>query len=132
MPTYSVLCSECGHIEDKKMTFSDYDRIKEGLLLLECPQCTCGMELNFDPGAVTFVLKDGPSGGWASKAVKENTYRAKHRLDVEKKERDHVFKNKLIPNITGQETGTWREAQAAAGAEGKDTSTYNSFVAQDH
>ena len=97
--------------------------------------------LAFDPGNVNFVLKDGESGGWTSKAGKENAYRARRNKVLAQKTKDHVFKTKLIPNFDGQQTENWREAQEQARAtphvdsEGRavarDVSTYEPLVKQE-
>ena len=130
MPTYSLACLECGHTEDRRLTYTEYDKIKAGETSLTCPQCTEAMGINFQPTAVTFVLKDGPSGGWVSKAGKENKYRKARREVMAKREKDHVFKSNLQPNYKGEETGTWRAAQEAARKEGGDTaaSTFTPLV----
>jgi predicted nucleic acid-binding Zn ribbon protein len=121
MPTYSVACLECGHTEDRRLSFTDYDKIKAGETTLTCPGCTEVMEIGFQPSHVTFVLKDGPSGGWVSKAGKENKYRMARREVMAQRERDHVFKSSLQPNYKGEETGTWRG----------DASSYTPLVARE-
>ena len=80
-----------------------------------------------------FILKDGPSGGWTSKANKENKYR-RYRQDVmTRRERDHVFKTRLIPNYQGQEAPSWREAQEEARSRDGDlaASTYEPHVSKE-
>ena len=133
MPTYSLACLECGRIEDRRMSFTDYDALKEGKLHVACPSCTEAMTINFQPGKVMFVLKDSATGGWVSKAGKENKYRMKRREEMARREKDHVFKSSLQPNYNGVETVTWREAQEAARKDGGDTSasTYEPLVAKE-
>jgi hypothetical protein len=70
--------------------------------------------LDFDPGDVTFVMKDGESGGWASKAGKENKYRNRRRQVMAQRERDHVAPRPLIPNFAGEVTESWKEAKDRA------------------
>jgi len=108
MPTYTIVCSSCSKTEDRRLTFSERD-VFEGA-------CGCGgkLEIGFTPTAVAFTLRDGPSGGWASRAIKENQYRAKRREMLAQKEKDHVYTPSLIPNFGGQETGDWREAKEEA------------------
>lgn len=133
MPTYSLACLECGHTEDRRLSFSDYDKVKAGESTITCPQCTEVMQISFQPSHVTFVLKDGPSGGWVSKAGKENKYRNARREVMAQRERDHVFKSSLQPNYNGVETGTWRAAQEEARKEGGDlaASSYQPLVARE-
>jgi hypothetical protein len=108
----------------------DYESVKLGVKSLECASCQGKASIAFNPGEVTFVLKDGESGGWQSKAIKENKYRGRRREIMAKREQDHVFKTRLIPNYKGEETGTWKDAREEArketGAVG--ASTYNALV----
>ena len=113
MPTYSTQCRKCQAVATKKLSFGEYDAIKEGTLHLSC---TCGGSyiLLFSPGDVSFVLKDGISGGWISKAGKENSYRVQRRQVMAKRERDHVRPHTLQPNFQGQIMDSWKEARQAA------------------
>lgn len=133
MPSYSSRCEGCGALHPVRLSFSDYDAVKLGVKVLECSTCQGKVVLDFNPGDVTFVLRDGESGGWTSKAMKENKWRSRHREVMAKREKDHVFKSKLVPNFQGEETGTWREAQAVARNEGGSlsASTYEPLVKQE-
>jgi hypothetical protein len=123
------------------MSFVNYESIKMGVKSLECPACQGKVVLAFDPGNVNFVLADGPSGGWTSKAGKENAYRARRNKMLAQKTKDHVFKTRLIPNFEGQQTENWREAQEHARAtphtdpEGhtvpRDVTTYDPLIKQE-
>jgi mono/diheme cytochrome c family protein len=110
------------------MSMVDYESVKLGAKSLECASCHGQAKLVFNPGNVSFVMKDGETGGFQSKAIKENTWRAKHRVEMARRERDHVFKTKLIPNYEGQQTESWREAQEHARKDGKDTATYTPLI----
>jgi hypothetical protein len=68
----------------------------------------------FDPSDVNFVLKDGESGGWVSKSQRENKYRAARSRTMDRRTRDHVKPNKLIPNYNGQVASSWKEVQDTA------------------
>lgn len=116
MPTYKTQCQACQRIADKRLSFTEYDAVKAGEQALACLTLTCSgnLALVFDPSAVSFVLKDGESGGFVSKAMRENAYRAKRRQTMAQRERDHVRPNQLQPNFQGQETGSWAEAKDAA------------------
>jgi len=113
MPKYTTKCKVCQKQEIRKLTFDQYGLVEKGELRLDC---TCGsqVELVFDPIGVDFVLKDGPSGGFTSKAEKENSYRAKHRKVMAQREKDHVRPSKLQPNFEGQIASSWGEARDAA------------------
>lgn len=114
MPTYATRCEGCGAAHDIRLSFEQYEQVRSGVKVLECTSCQGKVALMFDPGNVTFVLKDGESGGWTSKAQKENQYRAKRQRVMEKRQRDHAPKTKLVPNFAGGLTSSWKEAQEVA------------------
>ena len=109
MPMYTFQRAD-GTLLQRKLSFDEYDLVKSGSFQLVDEE-GAPLTLVFNPGGVGFVLKDGPSGGWMSKANKENGYR-KHRTGVmTRREKDHVFKTRLIPNLQGQEASSWRDVQ---------------------
>ncbi len=115
MPSYSVMCPSCERGSSIRMTFSEYDEVQDKKRLIVCPHCESNTAtISFNPGEVNFVLKDGESGGWVSKAGKENKFRSARRQEMTRRERDHVFKSRLQPNFGGQLTGSWQEAKEAA------------------
>lgn len=132
MPTYSVECPECGTTRDQRLSYSDYDAIKAGSKPLSCNNCGLPANIGFSPGNLGFNFKEGESGGWATKSIKENAYRKKRRAEMAQKEKDHVFKASLQPNYQGVETGTWKEAQELARKEKGDASasTYAPLIRQ--
>jgi hypothetical protein len=134
MPMYSTKCTKCGKAQEQKLSFAEYDLMSSGEFSLAC-SCNEGfLSIEFNPGDVKFTLKDGPSGGWASKALKENKYRARRGEIMAQREKDHVFKSKLVPNYQGQEANSWKDVQdhvrsEKKGAEGElAASTYESLV----
>lgn len=114
MPMYSTQCENCSQNEDRKLSFQEYDQIRKGELDLECSACGGASSVVFNPADVSFVLKDGESGGFVSKAMKENAYRKQRRSVMAQRERDHVRPNTLQPNYKGQVMGSWKEARDAA------------------
>lgn len=132
MPTYQVECHECGRVESRRLSYSEYDQVTAGSKALECTGCQKPAQLGFAPGNVSFVLKE-VAGGWASKGYKENDYRKKRAAVMDKRKRDHVKPQTLQPNYKGQETGTWREAQEAARQDKGDNaaSTYVPLVSKE-
>lgn len=132
MPNYQVECHECGRVEDRRLSYREYDEVKAGKTL-GCTGCSKPAQLVFAPGNLGFVLKEGESGGWASKSIKENAYRKKRASVMDKRKRDHVKPRTLQPNYKGQETGTWREAQEAARRDKGDSaaSTYDPLVSKE-
>jgi hypothetical protein len=142
MPLYSTRCEKCGTSHGLKLSFSDYDAVKLGTKLLECATCQGPVVLKFDPGDVNFVLKDGESGGWASKANRENKYRVQRRAVMERRQRDHAPNPKLTPNFAGELASSWSEAKSMAfekayeetrdaSAANEAASTYNPLVQQE-
>jgi hypothetical protein len=116
MPLYTVKCQVCQKPASVRLSFAEYDGVKAGTKTLTCPHAECEgtATIEFNPGEVAFVLKDGESGGWVSKAGKENKFRSARRREMERRERDHVFKSRLQPNYGGQLTDSWKEAKEAA------------------
>lgn len=114
MPLYATHCEVCQKSRDVRLSFSDYEAVRQGTKSLECSACHGGVSLKFDPGDVKFILKDGESGGWISKAMRENKYRANRQGVMERRQRDHAPNPKLVPNFAGEQTGTWAEAKRAA------------------
>ena len=109
MPTYTFQRPD-GTTFTKRLSFADYDAIVAGdKKLVDADDNE--LPLVFNPGEVGFVLKDGESGGWASKAMKENKYRAERAQVMAKRERDHVFKSRLVPNYQGQEASNWSDVR---------------------
>ena len=133
MPTYKIECPDCGASYDQRLSFAQYDKVLAATEVLPCAKCSANAAIVFSPGNVGFVMKDGESGSWASKAIKETAYRGKHRQVMAKKEEDHVFKPKLQANYSGEETGKWRDAQEMARNEKGDAaaSTYDHLVRQE-
>lgn len=117
MPTYQSHCASCGAKGDVRLSFSDYDAIQTRSSTLVCNECEGNCEILFNPAGVSFILRDGVSGGWQSKALKENGYRARRRNWLAKREKDNVFTPALQPNFNGTETGDWKEAREFARSE---------------
>lgn len=109
MPHYTFRSPD-GSLSKHKLTFDEYELVRSGLFSVVDDDGTA-LELVFNPGSVGFVLKDGPSGGWVSKANKENGYRKERSAVMADRERRHVFKSKLIPNYQGQEASSWSDVR---------------------
>lgn len=114
MPLYATRCDACQQTHTLKLTFSDYDAVRLGTKTLGCSGCGGDVSLVFSPGDVNFVLKDGESGGWISKAMKENKYRANRQGVMERRQRDHAPNPKLVPNFAGETMTSWSDARQAA------------------
>lgn len=142
MPLYETQCQECKVTASRKMSFDIYESVMAGRVRVSCMKCGGALALVFAPGSVNFVLKDGESGGWISKAMKENKYRANRQQVMERRQRDHAPNPKLVPNFAGETLGSWAEAKQAAYdkalSETKDvsaareaSSTYDGLVKQE-
>jgi len=133
VPTYQIECLECGAAHDQRLSFTDYDQVKSGQKTLACKTCGLPAQIGFAPGNLGFILREGESGGWASKSIKENAYRNRRRDVMAKREKDHVFKSSLQANYDGVETGSWREAQELARSEKGDeaAATYDPLVSRE-
>lgn len=114
MPTYQFSCPSCSSKSNLKLTFEAYQEVRSGTHTELCSQCNETMNLDFAPGDLKMVMKEGPSGGWESKASKERKFREARYAHMGKKQRDNHFVATLQPNYQGEETGTWRGAQEAA------------------
>ncbi len=109
MPSYTFQRPD-GTYLSKRLTFAEYDSLVAGEVKL-VDENDQELKLIFNPGDVKFVLKDGESGGWASKAIKENKYRQERRQTMTRRERDHAPKTRLIPNFGGQEAHSWADVR---------------------
>ncbi len=132
MPTYTFKRIADGALVTKRLSFSEYDSVMAGTSKVE-DETGSPLELVFNPGSVGFVLKDGVSGGWASKANKENKYRRERGSQMARREKDHVFKSRLVPNYQGQEAQNWSEVRdhvrSTKGVEA--ASTYDPLVSKE-
>jgi hypothetical protein len=131
MPTYTFRSPD-GALSSRKLSFDDYDRVRSGAFQVVDSE-GAALELVFDPGDVGFILKDGPSGGWMSKANKENGYRSQRSGTMARREKDHVFKTRLIPNYRGEEGSNWKEVREEVRRVAGDAkaSTYDHHVSKE-
>lgn len=131
MPNYTFARAD-GAQTKRRLTFEEYDLVKSGDFQVVDDEGQ-PLQLVFNPTGVGFVLKDGPSGGWMSKGYKEKKYREQRSQVMEKREKDNVFKTKLIPNLNGQEAASWKdvrdEVRSNVGAHA--ASTYDAHVAKE-
>jgi hypothetical protein len=132
MPTYTLKRTTDGALISKRLSFSEYEAVKSGESSL-VDDTGSPLEIVFNPGTVGFVLKDGVSGGWMSKANKESKFRRERSSVMAKREKDHVFKSRLVPNYQGQEAHSWADVQdhvrSTKGTEA--ASTYAPLVAKE-
>lgn len=131
MPTYTFRRAD-GATSTRKLSFEEYGLVKSGDFQVVDDEGQT-LELVFNPTGVGFVLKDGPSGGWTSKANKENGYRQGRGAVMARREKDHVFKTRLIPNYRGEEASNWKEVREEVRRVGGDAkaATYDHHVSKE-
>jgi len=113
MPKYETKCQNCAATTVVRLSFEAYRQVKNGSEKIPC-DCGGEKEVLFDPSSVSVVLKDGISGGWASKADKERKYRSARHREMGRRQSTHVKASELVPNYQGQEANSWQEVQEAA------------------
>jgi predicted nucleic acid-binding Zn ribbon protein len=127
IPTYSYLCGSCENVTEDIASMSSFKDHKP-----KCSSCGGVCSYIFIPSVPQIAFKDGPSGGWPSKANRFKDYRAKRSVEMEKRQRDrygHINRN-CLPNYQGKQTESWREAQSIAEKDrGKEAgSSFTEFV----
>lgn len=120
MPNYEFECLKCGE---------DFDRvlpISQGSEPQACPKC--GGETKKLISRTAFVLKGDNWPGKASR-VRGQMTRKNNRLGIKQAERlREQPPATLAPNVDGERTETWGEAQQLAKSKGKDASSYEPLV----
>lgn len=118
------------------MTFGQYTSASEGHPSLGCPSCgSLSYQVAFSfPANLGFVLKEGDTGGWASKGAKENRWRKEHTAEIARRQKEHHAPvTRLVPNYEGKEADRWSDIQdhvrSTKGREAADT--YNPLVAKE-
>jgi putative FmdB family regulatory protein len=120
MPTYEYACDACGDFE-KIMRMSEYQREQD------CPECgKAARRVIRTP--VNFNL---PGDSWASKngRIAKQMARKNRRLKkiTDEQKRDQPMVS-LAPNVDGERTSSWSEAQRLAVSKGKDGGSYDKMV----
>lgn len=131
MPMYTFSRPD-GTTLSHRLTFAEYEQVKSGEMKVVDEE---GQDLTlvFDPGKIGFVMKDGASGGWVSKALKEHRYRQARSQEMARRENDHVFKSRLVPNYEGKEAHNWSDVQDHVRSTKGDTAaqTYDRLVSKE-
>ena len=124
MPIYAHKCPECEEKFDRILKVADIDEPQA------CPKC----EHTPCPRQVVRVNFNLTGDGWASKngriagQMRKKNTRLNARTDQMKRDQPMV---KLVPNVNGEETGTWKEAQKLAASQGKNAKSYAPKVARE-
>jgi len=109
MPVYTFECPD-GTRFSHRLSITEYKAIRDGDKVL-LDDDNNELRLVFDPGSVSFTLKDGETGGWPSRTSKERAYRAQHYEEMGRRQRDHAPKTRLVPNHGGQLADKWADVQ---------------------
>jgi len=121
MPTYEYKCKDCGH------EFERILRLVENKDPQVCPECQ-SLKTGKIFTTCNFVLK---GDGWPSKnyrvgrSMAAKNKRLKVKEDEQKRDAPGVT---LAPNVEGERTDTWSEAQKLAASKGKDAESYEPLV----
>jgi len=122
MPMYDYRCPGCSHTFDVQMSFAEYDLHKDQ----PCPEC--GTVSARIVGNIAFNL---PGDDWPSKNDRVSKQMAENRKKVGIRQRERYGEDagvRLTPNVEGERTDSWRDAQKLAASKGKDATTYESMV----
>ena len=123
MPIYEYECPQCGVFEvTLRMCQANDQQV--------CPEC--GNEAKKIISASGFVLK---GDNWPGKSNRIRGQMAHKNRKLGVKQDDRMRDQppvKLTPNVDGEQTGTWREAQNLARSKGKDASSYEPLVRQEN
>lgn len=116
MPTYEYLCEGCNRKFEEIRPISEYDAP------VSCPECGgAGKKL---VSRCNFNL---PGDDWPSKngRIKRQMAAKNRRLDAKAKDLPKVS---LVPNVGGEQTDSWAEAQKLAKSKGKVSDSYTPLV----
>lgn len=121
MPRYDFRCVSCQTTIELSMPIKDAGNPQL------CAVCKNPMERLISEG-LGMVLK---GDGWPGKAMKVNTQmtRKNRRLNAKQAEKlRDAPAMKLVPNVGGEEVGSWSEAKSLAASQGKDTTSYDPVI----
>ena len=120
--TYGYECPEHGY-------FERYLPMSDSGVPQTCEKCGAAARKVVVENTGGFVLK---GDGWASKDSRAKQQMTERNKAAGRRMARHSKPaEKLVPNVNGEQTETWREAQAKAAEEGKDASSYEPLVQQE-
>jgi putative FmdB family regulatory protein len=122
--TYEYECPECHHKFEAQLPMSESDTPQE------CPECQAIGEKIISGGSGFILAGDG----WFSKnnRVKDQMRQKNRRLDAKQNERKREAPPvTLTPNVDGESTESWADAQKLAKSKGKDSSSYEPKVQEE-
>ncbi len=120
MPLYSFECKKCKQPFDESLPLADFEKP------VPCPECGGKTKR-----VITTVALNFPGDGWMTKNLRvEDHMRKKNerltaKTEIQKREAPIAT---LVPNVNGEETGSWHEAKRLAASKGKDPTTYDKQI----
>jgi putative FmdB family regulatory protein len=115
---YDYKCTKCGNIEEQYHGMNETPEFK-------CLECGSPSERIFTINRTGFIIR----GEAPSKVVKEQGYRRKHNADLGVRQVERYGSGPVaIPNVKGQEVGSWSEAARLAKSEGLNSDSYKPMI----
>lgn len=119
MPTYDYKCEKCGTIVEIVHS------IKESPIILceKCPEQNMNRLISKNFGG--FVIK----GEAPSKVCREKSYRVKRNAELGVKQLERYGSGpRTVPNVQGEEVGSWSEASKLAKSKGLNSDSYKPMI----
>lgn len=125
MPTYEYRCNneECDTYFERTMSLSQYREKGEEQ---NCPECDTDARRVIT--TCNFVLQ---GDSWPGKAIRINNQMAARQKKLSKRQNERKREAPvagLVPNVGGERTESWKDAQALARDKGKDSLSYTPLV----
>lgn len=118
MPTYEYHCKKCKNVQEEIHSI----KLDPEIVCQECGEKP--MERLISKSIAGFITGDTEAKLW-----KEKRWRHKKNAQLGVKQIDRYGTGpRLAPNVNGQEVGSWSEAKKLAKEQGKDTSSYDSYI----
>jgi len=118
MPTYEYECPQCDKVFEVTKPMSKHGTPES------CSECGVEGERRLSETGV--ILR---GDGWPGKAGKVKGQMARRRAMLGQKEKDHAAPPlTLTPNVEGEVTDTWSDAQKLAADKGKNTESFEPLV----
>jgi len=124
VPTYEYKCNneDCEAYFECSMTISEYRKSKDQ----DCPECGSGTRRVIT--TCNFVLQ---GDSWPGKANRINTQMKARQNRLSKRQKERKRESPvagLMPNVGGERTESWKDAQKLARDQGKDSLSYTPLV----
>jgi putative FmdB family regulatory protein len=122
MPIYEYTCTACEHTWDARRSVAERDES------LPCPEC----EINESMRATVYEMRFNlPGDDWPSKNDRVGKQMASKNTRLSAKEEEmkrDAPGMALAPNVAGERTASWVEAQKLAKSKGLNTESYEPMV----